>query len=163
MTTPRTAAARLHLKAYVLKLAPSARSEFETYCARAFCWQPYVSSDQESAAGKRGGDMERRLTVGGDEGLGAAPALRASPPLLFDDDDNEQDFPLLPDAEEGDALAPGGRRRDKRQRRQETGGLWRGSGAQDPALHRGPGHDLFDMSSDSTSETISSSSSSPSA
>ena len=118
---------------------------------------------------KRGGGRERRITAAGDDqSLNAAPSLGASLPLLYDDEEHE-DFPLLPDAEEDDDLAAGGRERDKsrqRLRRRGTGGLWRGGGVKEPALrgtlHRGAGHELFDMSFDSTTETTSSLSSSPS-
>ncbi len=99
--------------------------------------------------------------------LSAAPAQGASSPLLFDDEEQE-DFPLLPDAEEGDDVLAGERERDERRRRlrgRGTGGLSRRSGMKELALgdtlRRGAGHDLFDMSLDSTSETTSSSSSSP--
>ena len=119
---------------------------------------------------KRGGGRERRITgAGDDQSLNAAPALGASSPLLYDDEEEHEDFPLLPDAEEDDDLAAGGRERDKsrqRLRRRGTGGLWRGGGVKEPALrgtlHRGAGHELFDMSFDSTTETTSSLSSSPS-
>jgi len=123
--------------------------------------QPYVSSDQESAAGARGKDRGRRLaTVEDDQGWGGgaggddASALGMPSPFF---EEGQEDLPLLPDSEEEDVRGTEQRRRRRRRRR------LRGDGALgldvDGGVRGDYAGEFFDTTYDTSSESSSSSSS----